>query len=219
MVILSPSILAADFARLGEQIKEIESVPGADYIHFDVMDGMFVPNISFGIPVLESLRKITDKVLDVHLMVTQPERVIDDFAAAGADIITVHYEASKVLMQVIDKIHDKGLKAGISIKPGTDIGVLKSFYGKADMFLLMTVEPGFGGQKYMDSVTDKIKALRSDLTKNGFDTDIQVDGGVTRDNVRVVLDAGANVVVMGSSIFRGNIPENVEYFNSVFEQY
>ena len=219
MYILSPSILAADFARLGEQIKEIEKNPGADYIHFDVMDGMFVPNLSFGIPVLKSLRKVTDKVLDVHLMIEAPERYIDNFVHAGADIITFHIEACKHPKEVIESIHLRGKKAGIAIKPGTPVDELRPFFGLADMFLVMTVEPGFGGQSYMDICTDKIKLLKKMLEKDGFDTDIQVDGGITKDNVDVVLDAGANVIVMGSSIFKGDIAENVKYFAERFSKY
>lgn len=219
MMILSPSILAADFAKLGEQIGEVESTPGADYIHFDVMDGMFVPNISFGIPVLESLRRITSKTLDVHLMIEKPERYIDKFADAGADIITVHYEACSCIDETLDAIHARGLKAGLSVKPGTDISVLRPYYSKADMFLVMTVEPGFGGQGYIDATTEKIRKLRSELNAAGLDKDIQVDGGITRENVTVVLDAGANVLVMGSSVFKGNITDNINYFNDVFKQY
>lgn len=219
MMILSPSILAADFSKLGEQIREVESVPGADYIHFDVMDGMFVPNISFGIPVLESLRKITNKTLDVHLMIEKPERYIKKFADAGADIITIHYEACSCIDDTIDAIHARGLKAGISVKPGTDVDVLRPYYEKADMFLVMTVEPGFGGQGYIESTTEKIRSLRDELNKLGLDKDIQVDGGITRENVNVVLDAGANVCVMGSSIFKGQIADNIKYFTEVFKQY
>ena len=219
MYILSPSILAADFARLGEQIKEIEKNPGADYIHFDVMDGMFVPNLSFGIPVLKSLRKVTDKVLDVHLMIEAPERYIDNFVHAGADVITFHIEACKHPKEVIESIHLRGKKAGIAIKPGTPVDELRPFFGLADMFLVMTVEPGFGGQSYMDICTDKIKLLKKMLERDGFDTDIQVDGGITKDNVDVVLDAGANVIVMGSSIFKGDIAENVKYFEERFSKY
>lgn len=219
MYILSPSILAADFARLGEQIKEIESVEGADYIHFDVMDGMFVPNISFGIPVLKSLRKITDKILDVHLMIEAPERYIDNFVHAGADMITFHIEACKHPKEVIEGIHLRGKKAGIAIKPGTPVDELRPYFGLADMFLVMTVEPGFGGQSYMDICTDKIKLLRRMLDNAGYDTDIQVDGGIDKNTVNTVLDAGANVIVMGSSIFKGSIPENVEYFNQCFKNW
>ena len=218
MIILSPSILAADFTILGEQMKKAEA-GGNDYFHFDVMDGMFVPNISFGIPVLVSVRKATKKVLDVHLMVQAPERYTDKFIDAGADIITVHQEACVPLKETIEHIHERGKKAGVAIKPHTDIQVLEPYFGLADMFLVMTVEPGFGGQEYMDICTGKIKDLRNRLTDKGLDTDIQVDGGITRDNVRTVLDAGANVIVMGSSVFRGDITENARYFSELFAGY
>ena len=218
MIILSPSILAADFTILGEQMKKAEA-GGNDYFHFDVMDGMFVPNISFGIPVLVSVRKATKKVLDVHLMVQAPERYIDKFIDAGADIITVHQEACVPLKETIEHIHERGKKAGVAIKPHTDIQVLEPFFSLADMFLVMTVEPGFGGQEYMDICTGKIKDLRSRLSDKGLESDIQVDGGITRDNVRTVLDAGANVIVMGSSVFRGDITENARYFSELFAGY
>ena len=218
MVILSPSILAADFTVLGEQMKKVEA-GGNEYFHFDVMDGMFVPNISFGIPVLTSVRKATSKTLDVHLMVEAPERYVDKFIDAGADIITVHQEACSVLSETLGRIRARGKKAGIAIKPGTDIDTLVPYFGMTDMFLIMTVEPGFGGQKYMDICTDKIKNLRARLSEKGLDTDIQVDGGITRDNVRVVLDAGANVIVMGSSVFHGDITENAKFFTELFDRY
>ncbi len=218
MVILSPSILAADFTILGEQMKKAEA-GGNDYFHFDVMDGMFVPNISFGIPVLSSVRKATKKVLDVHLMVEAPERYIDKFIDAGADLVTVHQEACVPLSETIDKIHQRGKKAGVAIKPHTGIESLVPYFGQADMFLVMTVEPGFGGQKYMEMCTDKIRNLRNMLSDRGLDTDIQVDGGITRDNVTTVIDAGANVIVMGSSIFDGNVEENTAYFSKLFKQY
>lgn len=218
MVILSPSILAADFTILGEQMKKAEA-GGNDYFHFDVMDGMFVPNISFGIPVLTSVRRATKKVLDVHLMVADPERYTDKFIDAGADILTVHQEACKPLKETLKSIHAGGIKAGVAIKPDTDIDVLTPYFGFADMFLVMTVEPGFGGQKYMEKCTAKIRSLRERLRAEGLDTDIQVDGGITRENVRVVLDAGANVIVMGSSVFRGDITDNVRYFSQLFAEY
>ena len=218
MVILSPSILAADFTILGEQMKKAEA-GGNDYFHFDVMDGMFVPNISFGIPVLSSVRKATKKVLDVHLMVEAPERYIDKFIDAGADLVTVHQEACVPLSETIDKIHQRGKKAGVAIKPHTGIESLVPYFGQADMFLVMSVEPGFGGQKYMEMCTDKIRNLRNMLSDRGLDTDIQVDGGITRDNVTTVIDAGANVIVMGSSIFDGNVEENTAYFSKLFKQY
>lgn len=218
MIILSPSILAADFTKLGEQMEKAEA-GGNDYFHFDVMDGMFVPNISFGIPVLKCVRAATKKVLDVHLMVEAPERYIDKFIDAGADIITVHQEACKPLRETLLHIHERGKKAGVAIKPGTDISVLEPYFDLADMFLVMTVEPGFGGQKYMDICTGKIKDLRAMLDAKGLDTDIQVDGGITRDNVTTVLDAGANVIVMGSSVFGGDITDNTGYFSKLFSEY
>ena len=217
MIFLSPSILAADFTILGEQMKKAEA-GGNDFFHFDVMDGMFVPNISFGIPVLTSVRSVTSKTLDVHLMVQDPERYVDKFIDAGADIITIHEEACRCVGDVIDHIHERKKHAGVAIKPGTDISVFRKYYGMSDMFLVMTVEPGFGGQTYMDLCTDKIRSLREDLTKEGYDTDIQVDGGITRENVDVVLSAGANVIVMGSSIFMGDITENTKYFKQLFSK-
>ena len=218
MTILSPSILAADFAKLGEEMEKVEK-GGNDYFHFDVMDGMFVPNISFGIPVLTSIRKVTDKPLDVHLMVEAPERYIDKFADAGADIITVHQEACVSLEETIAKIHSRGLKAGVAIKPHTSVTALEPYFGQADMFLIMTVEPGFGGQEYMQMCTDKIRDLRGMLMFRNLETDIQVDGGITKDNIGVVLDAGANVIVMGSSIFKGDITKNTAYFKKMFNEF
>lgn len=215
MIKLSPSILAADFTILGEQMKKVEA-GGNDYFHFDVMDGMFVPNISFGLPVLQSIRKITNRKMDVHLMIETPERYIERFAKAGADIITVHQEACIPLNETIDAIHAHGLNAGVAIKPHTDVTALVPYFGKADMFLIMTVEPGFGGQEYMDICTGKIKQLRTLLTEAGLDTDIQVDGGITKENVDVVLNAGANVIVMGSSVFKGDIEANARFFTEKF---
>ncbi|MBQ6575989.1 MAG: ribulose-phosphate 3-epimerase [Lachnospiraceae bacterium] len=218
MLILSPSILAADFTILGEQMSKVEE-GGCDYFHFDVMDGMFVPNISFGIPVLASVRKFTKKTLDVHLMVQEPERYIDKFIDSGADIVTVHKEATDDALSALRAIRRRGKRAGLAIKPYTDTKELIPFFGEADMFLIMTVEPGFGGQKYMDICTDKIKALRGSLREAGLDTDIQVDGGITRDNINTVIDAGANVIVMGSSVFSGDIKGNAAYFTELFRTY
>ncbi|MBQ8971381.1 MAG: ribulose-phosphate 3-epimerase [Lachnospiraceae bacterium] len=218
MILLSPSILAADFAELGNAIHKADEA-GADYIHFDVMDGMFVPNISFGLPVLRSVRKITELTLDVHLMIEEPARFLKNFKDAGANLITVHTEACKDLMGTVRMINDLGMQAGVSIKPGTDISVLEPLFGKVKMFLVMTVEPGFGGQKLMPECLDKVKALRKLLDKKGLRTDIEVDGGVTRDNVKKVLDAGANVIVMGSSVFKGDISDNVRFFKELFRSY
>ena len=218
MILLSPSILAADFKILGQQMQQVEA-GGCDYFHFDVMDGIFVPNISFGLPVLSSIKSATTKPMDVHLMIEEPQRYIDRFKEAGADIITFHQEACDCIDETIDRIHALGLKAGLAIKPATDIKVLEPYMGKADMFLIMTVEPGFGGQKYMPSCTGKISDLRALLNEKGLDTDIQVDGGITKENVDVVLDAGANVIVMGSSVFKGDISANAAYFTEHFASY
>lgn len=215
--ILSPSILSADFAHLGEDIENTK-LGGAKYLHYDVMDGMFVPSISFGMPVLESVRKITDLVLDVHLMIVDPDRYIDEFVRCGADIITVHYEACKDLKQTIQKIRDKGVKAGVSIKPKTPISVLTDVLDQVDMILLMTVEPGFGGQAYIPESTQKIQDLRRILTERGLETDIEVDGGIKKNNVQVVLDAGANVIVAGSAVYAGDVAQNVRDFMEILNR-
>ena len=218
MILLSPSILAADFSCLGGYMRQAD-IAGTDYFHVDVMDGMFVPNISFGIPIMESVRKITHTPLDVHLMIVQPERYIREFARSGADIITIHYEASENIDAAAALIHECGCRAGLSIKPGTDVSVLEPYLDEYDMFLIMTVEPGFGGQKYMDRCTKKINELRSMLDARGLTRDIEVDGGITRDNVNTVLEAGANVLVMGSSVFKGDIMDNIKYFKKCFKNY
>lgn len=213
MLLISPSILAADFSRLGEVVSEADKA-GADYFHFDVMDGCFVPNISFGFPVLEAMNKITDKPLDVHLMIENPEKYIERFAKAGADIITIHQEACVGhVKETVDMIKSLGMKAGVAVKPHTDIYALEPVIDDADMFLLMTVEPGFGGQAFMDFTLDKIHRLRNRLEQKGLNTDIQVDGGITKDNFKSVLEMGANVIVMGSSVFKGNITDNLKFYN------
>lgn len=207
--IVSPSILAADFNILGQQIQEVEK-SDAKYLHIDVMDGVFVPSISFGMPVITSIRKKTSLFFDVHLMIVEPIRYVEEFASLGADMITFHLEAAEGhVEETIDKIHALGCKAGISIKPATPVTDVEPYLDKLDMVLIMTVEPGFGGQKYIESSTEKIRQMRSLIEKRGLETDIEVDGGITKDNVSIVKEAGANVIVAGSAIFKGNIVENV----------
>ncbi len=212
-MILSPSILAADFAELGKQIEEADRA-GADYIHIDVMDGCFVPSISFGMPVISSVRKVTQKPFDVHLMIVDPIRYVETFAKCGADIITVHFEACKDVKETLDAIHASGCRAGLSIKPGTPTSELFPFLDSVDMVLIMTVEPGFGGQKFIDHTLSKIRAVREAITERNLSVDVEIDGGVTRDNIDMILEAGANVIVAGSAVFKGDISANVAYFKS-----
>ncbi len=211
---LSPSILAADFWRLGDHISEVERA-GAPYIHIDVMDGVFVPNLSFGLTVIESIRRHTDIVFDVHLMITRPERFIERFAAAGADIITFHAEATDMAGECIDLIRSCGKRAGIAISPGTDANAVMPYIDTADMILCMTVEPGYGGQKYMKEIEKKVSAIRSEA---GEKLDIQVDGGITKDNIIRPVKAGANVIVAGTSVFSGDIQKNIKELTEKCEQ-
>ena len=212
--ILAPSILSADFKILGEQLKLTEEA-GAEYIHFDVMDGMFVPSISFGMPVLASIKGATTQTLDVHLMVTEPIRYVEEFVKAGADIVTVHYEACEDLQATIDKIHAAGAKVGISIKPKTPVDVLLPYLDQAEMFLIMSVEPGFGGQAFIPESLERISELRNLLNEKGLTTHIEVDGGIYHKNVAQVLAAGANVMVSGSGVFKGDIKDNTAKFMEI----
>ena len=217
MYILAPSVLAADFGKLGEAVQETEK-GGARYIHLDVMDGAFVPSISFGMPVLSSLRGYTKQVFDVHMMVEDPGRYIEDIKKAGADLITVHQEACIHLDRVVNQIKAAGCKAGVALNPATPISTLECVLDQVDLILIMTVNPGFGGQKFIPYTLEKVRALRGLLQERGLDTDIEVDGGVTPDNVRALMDAGANVFVAGSAVFKNNIGENVKRFMDIFKE-
>jgi ribulose-phosphate 3-epimerase len=210
MNILSPSILSADFTKLGEEIETIDNA-GAEYIHVDVMDGMFVPSISYGMPVIKSIRKSTGKVFDVHLMISEPIRYIADFAASGADMITVHVEACSDVVATIEKIREYKLKVGITLNPDTPVSAIKPYLNRVDMVLIMSVNP----QKFITSSVDKIKEVKRLRDELNLSYDIEVDGGINIDNLATVLEAGANVIVAGSAIFRGDAAENVKKFKSI----
>ena len=218
MYFLSPSMLASDYSRLGEEIRTVDEA-GAPYIHVDIMDGTFVPSINFGMPAVRAFRKMTDKVLDVHLMVEEPDRYVTEFADCGADIITVHAEACTHLHRTLQHIRSLGKKAGVALNPATPLSVLDYVLDEKDMILLMSVNPGFGGQPYIPAVTGKIRDLREKLAAAGRQMDIEVDGGINLKNLSGILDAGANVIVAGSSVFKGDAAANVRAFLGAMKAY
>ena len=211
-ILISPSILAGDFSQLGKDIQKLEDA-GADMIHVDVMDGHFVPNITIGPPVIKSLRKYTDLPFDVHLMISPVHKYIEDFSKAGSDIITIHPEATENVKDSIDLIKSLGKKVGLSLNPDTPIDAIKKYLDQIDLVLVMTVYPGFGGQKFISKVLNKIKNLKNIKDENKFRFDIEVDGGVNFENNKLAIEAGANMLVSGTTIFKnnnGDIKKNID---------
>ena len=211
---LAPSILSADFSRLGEDVSAVEK-NGVSMLHIDVMDGMFVPSLSFGFPIIESIRKKSNMIFDVHLMINEPNRYVEQFAESGADIITVHAEACLHLHRTIAQVKSLGKKCGVALNPATPLSVLDYVLKDVDMVLIMTVNPGFGNQKFIGAMYEKIRTLRERITAGGLPVDIEVDGGVKTSNAKEITAAGANILVAGSAVFQGDIEENVRAFKSL----
>lgn len=218
MLRLAPSILSADFRKLGQEVETVANA-GAQYIHIDVMDGMFVPSISYGMPVIKSIRPCTDKVFDVHMMVEEPGRYVEAMKDAGADLVCVHQEACRHLDRTLSQIRELGMKTGVALNPATPVSTLDCVLEQVDMVLVMTVNPGFGGQKFIPYTLEKVRSLRKRMNLLGLHTDIEVDGGIGLGNVGDVIEAGANVIVAGSAVYHGNVSGNVRAFLRKFEEY
>ena len=214
---LAPSILSADFCELGRQIEEIGNA-GAQYVHIDVMDGVFVPSISFGMPIVSCVRPRTDMLLDVHMMVTKPERYVEEFVKCGADSVTIHVEACDCIEDTLKKIRSLGAKAGIAINPGTPVSEILPYIQKVDMVLVMTVNPGFGGQAYISECTQKIREVRAIINEKNLDVQLEIDGGIKLDNLEMNLEAGADVIVAGSAVFKGDIAKNTKAFLEIMNK-
>lgn len=212
---LAPSLLAADFKKLQQEVEAVDKA-GADMLHIDVMDGSFVPSISFGMPVIQSIKEVTDKPFDVHLMIQEPVRYIQEFKACGADVLTVHAEACTHLNRTVMAIKDAGMKASVALNPATPLNVLEYVLEELDMVLLMSVNPGFGGQKFIPNILNKIEDLRRMVLEKGLSAEIEVDGGITLSNVEDVMKAGASIFVAGTAVYKGDIVKNVERFKEVF---